>query len=145
MPPGSRVVGFSREGGWCQAPLCRHDLPSGAALVATPGGEVLHLGPACVRRTLGLRYTLLDLEVMEARRHAAFVMGLAFVHAAFVAEDVAVCRRTAGSLDALAPATVAERVVLEAARSRLRAVLAPRAGDPVHGAVTGTPVVRAAG
>lgn len=122
VPPGSRVVGFSREGGWCQAPSCRHTLPTGAALVATPEGTVLHFGPACVRRVLGVSLTIVDLLAIEARRHAAFVMGLAFVHAAFVAEDRAVCRRIARSLDELAPATVAELVVLEATRTRLTAV-----------------------
>jgi hypothetical protein len=125
VPPGSRVVGFSREGGWCQAPLCRHDLPTGAALVATPTGTVLHLGPACVRRVLGVQLTLDDLQAIEARRHASFVMGLAFVHAAFVSEDHALCARVAATLDLLAPATVAELVVLEAARSRLQSVPAP--------------------
>jgi hypothetical protein len=125
VSPASRVVGFSREGGWCQAPLCRHALPAGAALVATPEGVLLHFGPACVRRVLGLRYTLDDLEAIEARRHAAFVMGLAFVHAAFVGQDRGLCDRIAPTLDVLTPVTVAERLVLEAARSRLRAVPRP--------------------
>lgn len=124
IPPGSRVVGFSREGGWCQAPLCRHALPTGSALVATPDGALLHLAPACVRRVLGVPLTLEDLQAVEARRHAAFVMGLAFVHAAFVGQDRDLCARIATSLDLLAPATVAERIVLEAARSRLEAALA---------------------
>lgn len=125
VPPGSRVIGFSREGGWCQAPTCRHALPAGAALVVTPTGTVLHLGPACVRRVLGVQLTIDDLLAIEARRHATFVMGLAFVHAAFVAEDHELCARITPSLDLLAPATVAELVVLEAARSRLGSVPAP--------------------
>jgi hypothetical protein len=80
-----------------------------------------------VRRVLGLRYTRDDLEAIEARRHAAFVVGLAPAHAALVAGDRARCERLALALDGLTPATVAERVVLESVRSRLRAVPAPLA------------------
>jgi hypothetical protein len=130
VPAGSRVVGFSREGGWCQAPSCRHALAGGAALVATPEGTVLHFSPACVRKVLGVALTVPDLQAIEARRHASFVMGLAFAHATFVSEDHDASRRVARALDALAPATVAELVVLEATRSRLRSVSAPPAEVP---------------
>ncbi|GAA0320653.1 hypothetical protein [Kineococcus aurantiacus] len=115
----ARVVGFTREGGWCQAPGCRHPLQEGAALVRDADGVLRHYGPACVRRVLGLALTATDLRAIEARRHAAFVMDLAFVHAAFVAEDGALCARLLGVLETLSPATVAERVVLESARNRL--------------------------
>ncbi|WP_432562100.1 hypothetical protein [Kineococcus sp. SYSU DK003] len=120
--PGPRVVGFTRDAGRCRAPGCRHPLPDGAALVATPDGAVHHYGPACVRRALGVHVTVDDLVAIEARRHAAFVMGLAFAHAAFVAEDLRQCTAIARTLDALAPASVAERVVLENVRTRLRTV-----------------------
>jgi hypothetical protein len=119
-----RVVGFTHEAMWCEAPGCGHTLPDGAALVRE-GDRVRHYGPACVRRTLGVAFTRTDLLAVESRRHAAFVMDLAFVHAAFVGQDADLCRRIEPVLETLAPATVAERVVLEAARGRLISVIAP--------------------
>lgn len=115
----ARVVGFSREGGWCQAPGCHHPLPDGAALVRDQVGTVRHFGPACARALLGVALTANDLLAIEARRHAAFVMDLASVHAAFVAEDGPLCAHLLAVLETLAPATVAERIVLESARNRL--------------------------
>lgn len=121
----ARVVGFSREASWCQAPGCRHAVTTGAALVREADDTVLHFAPACVRRVLGVPLTHDDLQAIEARRHAAFVMDLAVVHAAFVAADPVRCARLLEVLEVLAPATVAERVVLEAARARLLAVVEP--------------------
>ena len=121
---GARVVGFTREAGWCQAPACAHPVPEGAALVATPDGRFAHYARTCVRRVLGLSLTLEDLLAIESRRHAAFVMGLAGVHAAFVREDQDLCAGLLPALEGLRPATVAERVVLESARSRLELVVA---------------------
>lgn len=124
---GARVVGFSREGGWCQAPGCHHPLPEGAALVRHPDGTLRHFGPACARKVLGVGLTANDLLAIEARRHAAFVMDLAVVHAAFVAGDGARCAHLLAVLETLDPATVAERVVLESARHRLELACLPGA------------------
>ncbi len=121
---GARVVGFTREAGWCQAPGCAHPVPEGAALVALPDERFAHYGRTCLRRVLGATLTLEDLLVVEARRHAAFVMGLARVHAAFVREDPLSCAGLLPTLEGLRPATVAERVVLESVRSRLEQVAA---------------------
>jgi len=120
----ARVVGFTHEAIWCEAPGCAHALTEGAALVREQD-RVRHYGPACVRKTLGWTFTLKDLQAIEARRHAAFVMDLAYVHATFVAQDRDRCLRVESVLDTLSPATVAERVVLEAARGRLFGVITP--------------------
>ncbi|MEZ0163731.1 hypothetical protein AB2L27_02995 [Kineococcus sp. LSe6-4] len=128
--PGARVVGFTREAGWCQAPGCAHPVPEGAALLALPDGRFTHYGRSCVRRVLGLALTVEDLLAVEARRHAAFVVALAHVHAAFVAEDPGLCAELLAGTGALRPATVAERVVLESARARLELVLAAAASGP---------------
>lgn len=121
---GARVVGFTREAGWCQAPGCAHPVPEGAALVVLPDGRFAHFALTCVRHVLGIALTLEDLLAIEARRHAAFVMGLAHVHAAFVREDPDLCAGLLLRLEELRPATVAERIVLESARSRLELVVA---------------------
>jgi hypothetical protein len=121
---GARVVGFTREAGWCQAPGCAHPVTDGAALVVARDGRFVHYARTCVRRFLGLSLTQEDLLAIEARRHAAFVMGLAHVHAAFVREDPTLCAGLLTTLEDLRPATVAERVVLESARSRLELVVA---------------------
>lgn len=121
----ARVVGFSREASWCQAPGCQHAVTTGAAIVREADDSVVHFAPACVRRVLGVPLTHDDLQAIEARRHAAFVMDLAFVHAVFVAAHPVQCARLLRVLEVLAPATVAERVVMEAARARLVAVVEP--------------------
>ncbi|WP_432543393.1 hypothetical protein [Kineococcus sp. SYSU DK002] len=117
-----RVVGFSREGGWCQAPGCAHPVPEGAAVVRDGSGTTRYYARACVRRVLGLSLTVDDLHAIEARRHAAFVLDLAVLHAVFVAEDRASCAAALPLLETLGPATVAERVVLESVRNRLELV-----------------------
>ncbi|WP_432515292.1 hypothetical protein [Kineococcus sp. SYSU DK001] len=128
-----RVVGFSREGGWCQAPGCAHPVPDGAAIVRDGQGTSRYYGPACVRRVLGHSLTVEDLHAIEARRHAAFVMDLAVLHAAFVAEDRALCAGLLPVLETLGPATVAERVVLESARNRLELVAFALSEPPTGG------------
>ncbi len=116
--------GFHARGRLVPGPRVRPPVAEGAAIVVLPDGRFAHFARTCVRHVLGVTLTLEDLLAIEARRHAAFVMGLAHVHAAFVREDPDLCAGLLLTLEELRPATVAERIVLESARSRLELVVA---------------------